>query len=117
MVQMFESYEDMTEWIKTSGKVDTELNYLIYEYSLQGYDTLPANISTCKYGCDNILNGKEEAIVCFQDIIMEDLNIIYIKDGCKVAFNSVALEDMPSRLPHGVFGRDEEYRYYYDYHK
>lgn len=119
LVQVFNSYDDMCYWIKTSGKVDLTQNYLIYEYSLQGFDDLPANINTGKYDSNGVLNGTYEygdVILQFQDIIMEDLNIIWIKDGVELTFESVPTNKMPSsRLPHGVFGVDEEYRYYYNY--
>ncbi len=115
-VKVFNSYEDMTKWITTSGKVNLDQNYLIYQYSLQGYDTLPANINTAKYSSRDALAGKyKEIVICFQDVFMNGLKPIYIKDGVNIRFQPVSLEDMPSRLPHGVFGNKEEYKYYYDY--
>lgn len=115
-VQVFHSYEEMCDWITTSGKVDLSQNYLVYEYSLQGFDDLPANTHTGKCDTYAVVRGEtDEVVYSFQDIILDDLNIIWVKDGLTINFRGLSEEEMSSRISHGIIGKDEEYHFYYNY--
>lgn len=114
-VKVCKSIEEIKEYVCTE-KVDTTQNYFIYMYSLRGHDELPAVLNTAKYSSRDALNGKyEEIIVGYQDIVVEDLHVLYLKKGINLNVQGFSLEEMPSKLVHGRYNLAEEYKYYYDY--
>jgi len=114
-VKVCKSIEEIRDYV-ISGKVDISMNYFVYMYSLRGHDELPCNINTAKYSSRKAMNGEyEEIIVGYQDIVVEDMHVLYLKDGINVKIRAFAPAEMTSRLVHGRYYVDEEYRYYYDY--
>ena len=114
-VVVCESIEDIREYV-CSEKVDITQNYFVYMYSLRGHDYLPAVLNTAKYSSFDALHGKyDEIVVGYQDCVVEDLHILYLKEDINLKVQGFSLEEMPSRLVHGRYFLEEEYRYYYDY--
>lgn len=114
-VEVCESIDDIITYICTE-KVDINMNYFVYMYSLKGHDYLPCSLNTAKASSRDAMNGKyEEIIVGYQDCVAEDLHILYQKKGINVKVHGFSLQELSSRILHGRYYLDEEYKYYHDY--
>ena len=107
--------EEIREYC-TTRKVDLSQNYLIYMYSCKGHDYLPCSLNTGMSDSNGVLNGEyDQVIMGYQDVVMEDLVILYEKEECNVEFRSYTREEMPTIIPRGIYGDVQEVKYYFNY--
>lgn len=113
-VHVFDNIEDFKHWCITD-KVDITQNYAVFMYSCQGHDFIPTNINSVMSDSWGVVDGeKEEVLLCYQDIVMEDLVVFYLMEGSNAEFVSIPSSEVPEEVPYGVYGRGER-EYYYDY--
>ena len=115
-VKVFDNVEDFKDWCITS-KVDITQNYAVFMYSCQGHDFLPTNINSVMSDSWGVVDGeKDKVLLCYQDIVMEDLEVFFLMENSNAEFVSIPTSEMPEEIPYGVYGRGER-EYYYDYKK
>lgn len=107
--------EEIKEYC-TTRKVDLSQNYLIYMYSCKGHDYLPCSLNTGMSDSNGVLNGYyDQVIMGYQDVVMEDLVILYEKEGCNVEFRSYKRGELPVGIPRGIYHSPREIKYYFNY--
>jgi hypothetical protein len=95
--------------------VDITQNYAVYMYSCQGHDFIATNINSGMSSSYDAMNGGfDEILLCYQDVVMEDLEVFYLLESSNAKFVSVPTKDVPWEIPIGVYGRGEK-EYYYKY--
>ncbi len=100
----------------TTRKVDLSQNYLIYMYSCKGHDYLPCSLNTGMSDSNGVLNGYyDQVIMGYQDVVMEDLVILYEKEESNVEFRSYKKEEIPMGVLDGIYYDTKEIKYYYNY--
>ena len=113
-VQVFDNIEDFKNWCITS-KVDVTQNYAVYMYSCQGHDFIAANINSGMSSSFDAMNGGfDELLLCYQDVVMEDLVVFYLSEISNAKFVSVPTEEVPWEIPIGVYNRGEK-TWYFEY--
>ena len=113
-VSVFDDLENFKQWCITS-KVDITQNYAVYMYSCQGHDFIATNINSGMSSSYDAMNGGfDEILLCYQDVVMEDLEVFYLLESSNAKFVSVPTKDVPWEIPIGVYGRGEK-EYYYKY--
>ena len=113
-VQVFDNIEDFKNWCITE-KVDITQNYAVYMYSCQGHDFIAANINSAMSDSWGVVDGaKDKVLLCYQDVVMEDLVVFYLMEKSNAEFVSIPTEDVPWEIPIGVYGRGEM-EFYYKY--
>lgn len=110
-----ETIEEIREYC-TTRKVDLSQNYLIYMYSCKGHDYLPCSLNTGMSDSNGVLNGYyDQVIMGYQDVVMEDLVILYEKEECNVEFRSYKRGELPIGIPRGIYNNPREIKYYFNY--
>lgn len=110
------SIEEIKEYC-LNQKVNLDMNYAIYMYSCKGYDYLPCNVNTGMSDSNAVLNGTfpDETIkIRFQDIVMEDLVVLWENPNANpIEWESVPFDKLIKDVPY-YYGT-EEYIYRYNY--
>lgn len=119
MIHKFKSISQIKEWI-VSEKVDTTQNYLVVMYSNQGHDYMPAwkDGGCFGIGTRNLNENKntETAVFGFQDIVYDELTVLYEREGLNMELRGYSFEEMPPRLEgRGVYGYKVETKNYFEY--
>lgn len=111
-----QSMEEIKEYC-TTKKVDLSQNYAIYMYSCHGYDFLPCNVNTGMSDSNAVLNNTwdgDHIKIRFQDIVMEDLVVLWENPkSTPIVWEGVELDKVSKDIPY-VYGR-EEYIYRHGY--
>jgi len=116
-IRKFKSIKEIKKWI-TSEKVDTKQNFLVCMYSCQGHDYMPAWYDE---GCADtraVTNGtnKETAYYGFQDIVYDEMTILFQRDDLNIGTKSFSIDEMPCEIMYGgIYGYKVEQKYYFDY--
>ena len=96
-------------------KVDITQNYAVYMYSCQGHDYIATNINSVMSDSWGVVDGeKDEVLLCYQDIVLEDFEVFYLMETSNAEFVSIPSAEVPEEIPYGVYGRGER-EYFYDY--
>jgi len=107
--------DEIKEYMVTE-KVDTELNYLIYMYSCKGHDYIACNLNTAMSDSFAANRGEfDEIVLGFQDVVMEDLVVLYQKDICNVVLKSYTAEELNIAIPHGIYNDTKKLVYRFKY--
>ncbi len=119
MIHKFKSISKIKKWI-ASEKVDIEQNYLVVMYSNQGHDYMPAwkDGGCFGIGTKNLNEGKntETAVFGFQDIVYDELTVLYEREGLNMEMKGFSIEEMPVRLEgRGIYGYDVQTKNYFNY--
>ncbi len=101
-------------------KLSTEHNYAFYMYSCKGHDELPCNVNTGMSDSNAVLTNtwteSERIIIGFQDVVMEDLVVLFENENStKIDWKSYTLDEINKSIPHGIYNLPVEYSYRYDY--
>ena len=113
-VKVFDNLEDFKNWCITV-KVDITQNYAVYMYSCQGHDYIATNINSVMSDSWGVVDGeKDEVLLCYQDIVLEDFEVFYLMETSNAEFVSIPSAEVPEEIPYGVYGRGER-EYFYDY--
>lgn len=113
-VQIFDTIEEFKNWCITS-KVDITQNYAVYMYSCQGHDFIATNINSGMSSSYDAMNGGfDELLLCYQDVVMDDLVVFYLSEISNAKFVSVPTEEVPWEIPIGVYNRGEK-TWYFEY--
>ncbi|MBR3824345.1 MAG: hypothetical protein IKJ39_04010 [Lachnospiraceae bacterium] len=107
--------EEIKEYIVTK-KVDTRLNYLVYMYSCKGHDYIACNLNTAMNDSYAANRGDfEEIIIGYQDVVMEDLVVLYQKEGIRITFKSFDVDQINNSIPCGIYNNNEKLTYRHPY--
>lgn len=115
-IKKFKSISKIKKWI-TSEKVDTKENFLVCMYSNLGHDYMPCWLDT---GCQDTraVNEKrniEPAQYGFQDIVFEEMTVLYQRKGVNLELKGYSVEEIPTLVKGGIYGYETVDEYYYDY--
>lgn len=126
---MFRDYSQYVKKCKTieeirdyccNEKLSTEQNYAFYMYSCKGHDELPCNLNTGMSDSNAVLTNtwteSEKIIIGFQDVVMEDLVVLFENENStKIDWKSYTLDEINKNIPHGIYNLPVEYNYRFDY--
>ncbi len=119
MIHKFTSINQIKKWI-SSEKVDIKQNYLVVMYSNQGHDYMPAwkDGGCFGIGTRTLNEGKniETAVFGFQDIVYDELKVLYKRKGLNMELKGFSIDEMPVRLEgRGIYGYQVETKNYFEY--
>jgi len=115
-IKKFKSISQIKKWIK-SEKVDTEQNFLVCMYSNLGHDYMPCWLDT---GCQDTravldMRNTEPARYGFQDIVYEEMTVLYKKKGVNLELKGYSVDEIPNLVKGGIYGYERVNEYYFDY--
>jgi len=92
------------------------LNYLVYMYSCKGHDYIACNLNTAMNDSYAANRGDfEEIIIGYQDVVMEDLVVLYQKEGIRITFKSFDVDQINNSIPCGIYNNNEKLTYRHPY--
>lgn len=113
----FKTIDEIKEWIPAE-KVDTSLNYLVVMYSCQGHDYMPVWLDGGINDTRGLLNGTYDhtAVFGFQDIVAEELTVLWQKEGVDLTIQGFSVEEIPLMVRgRGIYGETKEIQNYFEY--
>ena len=109
--------DEIKAWIPAE-KVDTTQNCLVVMYSCQGHDYMPTWLDGGINDTRGLVNGLYDhtAVFGFQDIVCEELTILWQKEGIDLVVKGFAPEEIPTMvLGRGIYGWKKEIKNYFEY--
>lgn len=118
-IHKFRTVSQIKKWI-ASEKVDITQNYLVVMYSNQGHDYMPAwkDGGCFGIGTRTLNEGKntETAVFGFQDIVYDELKVLYKRKGLDMVLKGFSVDEIPIRLEgRGIYGYKVETKNYFEY--
>lgn len=113
----FKTVDEIKEWIPAE-KVDTEQNCLVVMYSCQGHDYMPVWLDGGINDTRGLVNGTYDhtAVFGFQDIVYEELTVLWQKEGIDLTIQGFSVEEIPLLVRgRGIYGETKEIRNYFEY--
>lgn len=115
-IKKFKTIKEIKTWI-TKEKVDTKQNFLVCMYSNLGHDYMPCWLDEGCADSKAVNEGKntEVAHFGFQDIVFEEMTILYQRKSANIAIRGYSLDEIPALVQGGIYGYEITEKYYYDY--
>lgn len=103
-IKIFSNVEDIAEFAKVKSNIHS--NYLITMFSSQGHDYIPATLNRAMHDSNAAYHG-EEVIVGYEDIVYDDLAVLWSDPNCNITIQRIDWADIPIAVrsnTHAVYG-------------